>query len=160
VSKATTGAATSFTYRLLRYTTTSTWTSVDLPGVAGTSGSADGSIVAWIGTDGRPRVAPTPHGADQPRALGGAVTTGTVPTSGLGKLELPPSAQLTACSVKINAGATLVRTLSCDPSRAQGGTVYVAWDGKNASGVLQPAGTYAFTVVASNADGALLTPAG
>jgi flagellar hook assembly protein FlgD len=62
--------------------------------------------------------------------------------------------------VQIKSAAAVVRTLTCDLTAMKTGGVKVSWDGKDTGGVAQPAGAYTWTVVASNADGALIAADG
>jgi hypothetical protein len=148
------------THRLLRYPSAGAWTSAQLPGVTGSSVSVDDSVVAWIGVDGRPRVAPAPQVVGLPRSLGNPIAKSSFASGGTWTFELPTSAPLTACAVRIKSGATVIRTLRCIPSLMTMGSAKVVWDGKNDAGAIQPAGTYTWVVNAANADGSLLAADG
>jgi hypothetical protein len=148
-------------YQLVRYGTTSPLTTVTLTGVTTSTKtvglvSVDGSVVSWIGPDGRPRTAPVAHVADQPRSLGDPIAPKSLAPGASWTLDLPTSAQLTSCSVNITSGTTVIRTLPCDTPQATIGTVVATWT----TPAQTPAGTYTWTVVAANADGPLLAANG
>jgi hypothetical protein len=121
-----------------------------------------GSRMAWIGADGRPRVAPLPvHVADRPRSLGNARARHALQLGATWSFDLVTSATLSQCAVKIqNSSGKTIRTLSCAKAAAQQGEIEASWDGKNASGHRVRAGSYTWLVAAGNSDGALVNANG
>ena len=149
--------------RLSQSASGTTFDRVDLPGVRGHHASVDDSVVAWIGLDGKPRIAPVAQWAfNFPRALGNPIlrrndgqwADGFKPPA-TWSFELPTTAPLTSCSVAIKSGTTTIRTLACDPTIIKTGEAKAVWDGKNTAGVTQSAGTYNWSVTANGTDGAL-----
>lgn len=124
--------------------------------------SVDGSIVGWVGHDFLPRVSPLgKHVADRPRSLGNPFVGHALKLGNTWRLDLVTSAALGTCSVKIkNSSHVLVRSLPCGAAAAKQGEIQVSWDGKNATGHRVSPGTFSWTVVAGNSDGALLSEDG
>jgi len=111
--------------------------------------------VAWVGDDGRPRVAPLPHAVRKPAYLGNLVAPTSL-TNGSWKLQVQASDQLTTCAVSIrNAANAEVRNLPCDPNLARLGEAAVTWDGRTAAGEPALGGSYSWRLTAGNADGVL-----
>src|SRR5207237_745376 len=83
----------------------------------------------------RPRLAPVPWTVvDRPRYLGSALAPATLTPGATWTFDAPTSARLTSCKLEISRGATVVRTLACDPASAADGDALVRWDGRDGAG--------------------------
>ena len=119
----------------------------------------DGSVVAWIGEDGLPKVAPLPGGDGRPQFLGGGSAPRSTSSSHTWSAEWDTSAPLASCSVQLTLGRTRIRTLACDAAAMAVGVATVAWDGRNAAGRSVSA-SVAWRLIAGNAGGTVLAADG
>jgi len=117
--------------------------------------------LAWVASNGQPKVSPLPDQKLRPRHEGNPFAP-TAFNAGSGATqpwvgEWVFTEPLAACSVQVkNDAAALVRTLGCDPTYAKQGEAVASWDGKDATGAVVPSGTYTWTVLGSDADGSAL----
>jgi Immunoglobulin domain len=133
-----------------------------LPDAVFSAVGLDASALAWVdGPHQQPFVMALPHTADRPRSLG-ALAAPTLPDQNLDwTLQLPASAALTSCQVTISSGTATVKTLACDSGEMSQGVATVTWSGlAGSNGTTVRPGAYTWTLHASNADGALLSPSG
>lgn len=127
---------------------------VTLPG---TQDVLSGTRVAWVGTDGVPRLSVLGRPvADQPRSLGNPLTTPGLDSDGTWSLDLPVSASLQTCTVSFSDGAQTVDMVSCDKAAARQGEVMATWTPANEL----PNGNYQWTVTGTNGAGRLLAADG
>jgi hypothetical protein len=119
----------------------------------GTQDVLSGARVAWVGTDGRPRLSGLGYPvSDQPRSLGNPLTTVGLHSDGTWTLDLPVSAALKTCTVSFSDGSQTVDAVSCDPAAARQGEVIATWTPANAL----PNGNYTWTVTGTSVSGPLL----
>lgn len=117
----------------------------------------DGGLMAWIGPDGYPRVAPLPASAARPQALGAPFTTAVVSRGATWRLNQVTSQVLTSCTVVVKDGAgRIVKKLGCPARGAAQGEASVAW---RVPGRL-PTGRYTWQVVARDPSGTVLAATG
>jgi hypothetical protein len=115
-----------------------------------------GAYVGYLGSDGRPAVvALRQHVWNRSRSLGNPATQRAIAAGSTWSLDLPASAYLTSCTVVISRGATTVARLPCTPRYLAVGEVRASWSIPSGSN-----GDYAWTVVAANADGSMLSANG
>jgi hypothetical protein len=129
------------------------WAGGPTTNLPGTQDVLSGSRVAWVGTDGLPRLSALGHlVSDQPRSLGNPLTTAALHSDGSWTLDLPVSAPLKTCTVSFSDGRQTVDAVSCDPAAARQGEVMATWTPANAL----PNGGYTWTVSGTSASGPLL----
>jgi hypothetical protein len=133
------------------------WAGGAITTLPGTQAVLSGARVAWVGTDGLPRLSVLGRPVvDQARSLGNPVTTPGLDTDGTWSVDLPVSAALKTCTVSFSDGTQTVDTVSCDPVAARQGEVMATWTPANAL----PNGRYTWTVTGTNGAGPLLAADG
>jgi hypothetical protein len=128
-----------------------------------TAFSVDDSTTAWLecpspqsNETGTPMAAPLPHAANPPWLLGDPRAPTTYSAgAGTWDADFVTSAALTGCTVAITQAATQIKTLPCSANDMRLGEASVSWDGTNTAGLTVGAGTYTWTLNASNSDGGL-----
>jgi hypothetical protein len=129
------------------------WVGGSRSSLPGTQDVLSGSRVAWVGTDGLPRLSALGRPvSDQPRSLGNPLTTAALNSNGSWTVDLPVSAALKTCTVSFSDGTRTVDAVSCDPAAAQQGEVMARWTPANAL----PNGNYTWTVAGTSVAGPLL----
>lgn len=119
-----------------------------------------GGLMAWIGLDGYPRLAPFPPSAARPQALGAPVATKRVAAGRSWRLDQPTSQVLTACAVVLrNPAGRVVATLRCNRVFAGQGEAVARWTARR-GGHDVPAGRYRWQLVARGAAGPVLSATG
>lgn len=120
----------------------------------------DGGLMAWIGLDGYPRVAPFAPSAARPQALGAPSASKRVPAGRSWTLDQPTSQILTGCAVVIrNPAGRVVARLGCNGRSAGQGGAVTTWTAR-VGGRDAPAGRYQWQVVARGRAGAVLSATG
>ncbi|MBK8758422.1 MAG: cell wall-binding repeat-containing protein [Actinomycetales bacterium] len=111
--------------------------------------------VAWVASNGEPKFTPLPDQHLVPRHEGNPVAPASIDfltRDWVGEWVF--SEQLTgSCTVEIRSGATVVRTLNCNPAAAALGEAVVTWDGTDSSGTPVPSGPFTYAVHAGDVDG-------
>jgi hypothetical protein len=120
------------------------------------------SYVGWSDLNGTPKAAPLPRSfANQPRSLGNPFAAVKFAAGQTWSFDLVTTAPLTSCTVKITTPYNVaVRTLGCQAGGMKVGEAVTSWNGRDADGHQVAAGTYRWSVVGGNADGALLNADG
>lgn len=136
-----------------------TWggTTRSLPG---TTARVDAGYVAFLGTDGRPRIAALAAGRARPQVLGDPLAAARVRAGAGWSFDQPTSEPLAACAVVVRtaAGRVAARLACARPAAAQG-EVLAHWDGRTGGRVAAP-GRYTWQLTARNGSGGLLDPTG
>jgi hypothetical protein len=130
------------------------WDGSDTMAIPGTDVVSDGDRVAWVGTDGVPRIAQVSYPvADQSWALSAPVTTTTLDLNDSWSFDLSTSAPLTNCAVSfIDRLGITVDTVQCDSAAAAQGEAIVTW----VPPLNVPFGIFTAQLNAGNAGGPLL----
>lgn len=127
---------------------------------AGQGIAVDGGVVAWIGRDSYPKVAPLRAAAARPQALGAPFAATGVIAGRSWTLDQPMSQPLITCVVVIrNRASTIVARLGCAGASAQQGEAVATWNTR-IHGANAPAGRYSWQLVARNASGSVLCATG
>ncbi len=136
-----------------------TWGGTTRP-LPGTTARVDGGFVAFLGTDGRPRVAPLATGRARPQVLGRPLAAARVRAGAGWSFDQPTSEPLAACAVVVRtaAGRVAARLACARPAAAQG-EVLAHWDGRTGGRVAAP-GRYSWQLTARNGSGGLLDTTG
>jgi hypothetical protein len=130
------------------------WDGINTMDIPGTDVVSNGDRVAWVGSDGVPRIAQVSYPvSDRSWALSPAVTTATLDLNDSWSFDLSTSAPLTNCSVSfIDRTGVTVDTVPCDAAAAAQGEARVTW----VPPLNVPFGIFTAQLNAGNADGALL----
>jgi hypothetical protein len=130
------------------------WDGTNTMDIPGTDVVSNGDRVAWVGSDGVPRIAQVSYPvSDRSWALSPAVATTTLDLNDSWSFDLSTSAPLTNCSMSfIDLLGITVDTAPCDPAAAAQGEAKVTW----VPPLNVPFGLFTAQLNAGNADGALL----
>jgi hypothetical protein len=117
--------------------------------------AVDGTTVAWIDAETRlPKVTSLSVDSTTPRAVGPAVSPGTLDAAGgeSWNAEWVFTKPLPDCTIQISRSSVPVRSFDC---ATEDGSALATWDGKNAQGKLVRSGIYDWTLTGADTQGAV-----